>query len=68
MIGNKKYIWTIIIVAFCITLLANLELINRFYELTNSKELSAIDSEQYYFILRVGFVGVITDLMILVLV
>ncbi|MGH1386422.1 sensor histidine kinase [Kordia sp.] len=62
---NTNYIWLIIISAIVITLLANIGLFNYFYKLHNLQNPTPANQEQYYFAIRIGFVGVIIELLML---
>lgn len=64
--NTSKNIWLIIISAIIVTILANVGLFNHFHKLFNVATLSAAEKEQYSFVLRIGSVGVITELVILV--
>lgn len=64
---TSKYIWLIIISAFIITILANIGLFNHFHKLHNLKDPTPANQEQYFFTIRIGFVGVATELLMLVI-
>ncbi|WP_074410408.1 MULTISPECIES: sensor histidine kinase [Aquimarina] len=64
---KTNYIWLIVISAVVITLLANVGLFNHFHKLHNLKDPTPMDQEQYYFTIRIGFVGVATELLMLVI-
>lgn len=63
---SPKYIWLIIISAVVITILANVGLFNHFYKLFKIKDPTPANLEQYHFTIRIGFVGVATELCMLV--
>jgi uncharacterized membrane protein len=63
---RTNYIWHIIILAIVITLLANIGLFHHFLKLHNLKAPSPATLEQYYFTIKIGSVGVITELLMLV--
>lgn len=63
---KAKYIWLIILGAILITVLANIGLLNRFHKLSQFQELSAAKEEEYWFIWKIGFVGVISELIMLI--
>jgi len=62
---SSKNIWLIVISAFVITLLANIELFNRFYTLSNLKNPTPFNLEDYRFTIQIGFIGVVTELLML---
>ncbi|MDT7831797.1 histidine kinase [Flavobacteriaceae bacterium S356] len=66
---NKKtnYIWLIVISAIIITLLANVGLFNHFHKLYTIKDPTPANQEEYYYLIRIGFVGVATELLMLVI-
>ncbi|MEL7001785.1 MAG: histidine kinase [Bacteroidota bacterium] len=64
--NRSNYIWLIVISAIIITILANIGLFNNFHKLHNMKEFTPQNGEQYYFTVRIGFVGVVTELIMLV--
>jgi len=64
--SKSKNIWLIIISAFVVTILANVGLFNHFYKLYTLEEVTEASKEQYQFLLKIGSVGVITELVILV--
>ena len=61
-----NYIWLILLGAILITVLANLGLLNRYLKLSQIQELSEARAEEYWFIWRIGFVGVLSELIILI--
>ena len=61
-----NYIWLIILGAILITALANIGLLNRYLKLSQLQELSEARAEEYWFIWRIGFVGVLSELVILI--
>ena len=63
---KTQYIWLIILGAILITVLANIGLLNRFHKLSQLQELSAAREEEYWFIWRIGLVGMISELIILI--
>ncbi|MBX2877111.1 MAG: histidine kinase [Saprospiraceae bacterium] len=62
---QARYLGLIIFGAIFITALANIGLLDRYYKLSQAPVLSAARAEEYWFIWKIGFVGVIFDLMIL---
>lgn len=66
MTKKTNYIWLIIISAVVITLLANVGLFNHFHKLHTLKDPTPANQEEYYFTIRIGFVGVATELLMLV--
>ncbi|CAL2085069.1 His_kinase domain-containing protein [Tenacibaculum sp. 190524A05c] len=62
---KTNYIWVIIISAFVITILANVGLFNHFHKLYTMKDPTPANQEEYYFTVRIGFVGVATELLML---
>lgn len=64
---RTNYIWYIIILAVVITLLANIGLFNHFHKLHNLENPSPANLEQYYFTIKIGSVGVLTELLMLVI-
>ncbi|WP_422104461.1 sensor histidine kinase [Winogradskyella sp.] len=60
------YIWHIVIAAILITILANIGLFNHFHKLHTTKDPTPENLEQYYFTIRIGFVGVASELLMLV--
>lgn len=64
---TSKYIWLIIVSAVIITILANVGLFNHFYKLYKMKNPTPANLEEYYFTVRIGFVGVATELSMLVI-
>jgi sensor histidine kinase YesM len=63
---STRYIWLIILSAVIIAALANIGLFNHFYKLYRQSELSAADLEQFQFVLKIGSVGVIIELIMLI--
>lgn len=63
---NRSYIWHIIGAAIVVTLLANVGLFNHFHKLHTQSDPTPESVEQYYFTVRIGFVGVASELLILV--
>ncbi|WP_394748863.1 sensor histidine kinase [Spongiimicrobium salis] len=61
------YIWHIIVAAIVITILANIGLFNNFHKLQSTKDPTPENIEQYYFAVRIGFVGVASELLMLVI-
>lgn len=64
---RTNYIWLIVISAIVITLLANIGLFNHFHKLYTLKDPTPANQEEYYFTVRIGFVGVATELLMLVI-
>lgn len=64
---TSKYIWLIVISAIVITILANIGLFNHFHKLYSLKDPTPANQEEYYFTVRIGFVGVATELLMLVI-
>lgn len=64
--NKSKHIWLILISAIVVTVLANIGMFNHFYKLHYTDELNAISREQYLFSIRIGSVGVLTELVMLV--
>lgn len=62
-----RYIGLIIFGALLITALANIGLLERYHKLNQAPILSEARAEEYWFIWKIGFVGVIFDLMILII-
>lgn len=62
-----RYIGLIILGAVLITALANIGLLDRYHKLSQTPIQSAARAEEYWFIWRIGFVGVIFDLLILII-
>ena len=63
---KARYIGLIILGAILITALANIGLLERYHKLSQAPVLSEASAEEYWFIWRIGFVGVIFDLLILI--
>ncbi|MFP2994823.1 histidine kinase [Spongiivirga sp. MCCC 1A20706] len=61
------YIWHIVVAAIVITILANIGLFNHFHKLHTTKDPTPENIEQYYFTIRIGFVGVASELLMLVI-
>lgn len=64
---QTNYIWHIIVAANVITILANIGLFNHFHKLHATKDPTPENLEQYYFTIRIGFVGVASELLMLVI-
>jgi len=64
--NRSNYIWLIVISAIIITVLANIGLFNHFHKLHTLKDPTPASQEEYYFTVRIGFVGVATELTMLV--
>jgi sensor histidine kinase YesM len=64
--NTSKYIWLIIISAIIVTILANVGLFNHFHKLYSQEVFTPADKEQYWFAIRIGSVGVVTELVMLV--
>lgn len=65
---KARYIGLIIFGAIFVTLLANIGLLDRYHKLSQAPVQSAASVEEYWFIWRIGFVGVIFDLLILIII
>ena len=64
---KTNYIWHIVVAAIVITILANIGLFNHFHKLHTTKDPTPENLEQYYFTIRIGFVGVASELLMLVI-
>ncbi len=64
--NTSKHIWFIILFAIIVTILANVGLFNHFHKLFNVEVLTEAEKEQYSFVVRIGSVGIITELVMLV--
>lgn len=64
---KARYIGLIILGAVLITALANIGLLARYHKLSQAPVLSAARVEEYWFIWKIGFVGLVFDLLILII-
>ncbi len=66
MLKKAAFIWLIILGAVLITVLANIGLLNRYHELSQIQVSTAAREEEYWFLWKIGFVGVFSELVILI--
>ena len=64
---KTDYIWHIVIAAIVITILANVGLFNHYHKLHTTKDPTPENLEQYYYTVRIGIVGVASELLMLVI-
>ena len=65
--NKSSYIWHIVVAAIVITLLANIGLFNHFHKLHTMQDPTPESLEQYYFTVRIGSVGVVSELLMLII-